>query len=49
MQSKYKENIEKIDKYTKDSNKFYTDFTEKFSDLKRKNPEAKRSKRGAVK
>jgi len=34
MQSKYKENIEKIDKYTKDSNKFYTDFTEKFSDLK---------------
>lgn len=34
IQNKYKENIEKLDKYTKESNKFYTDFTEKFSDLK---------------
>lgn len=34
IQNKYKENIEKIDSYTKKSNKFYSDFTENFSDLK---------------
>lgn len=34
LQEQYLENIEKMDEYTKESNKFYTDFTEKFSDLK---------------
>ena len=34
LQEKYLKNIEKMDKYTKESSKFYSDFTEKFSNLK---------------